>query len=62
MFYSVAINKGSETKEKNFLENISRAMERKCTWFFFYCPNAILFHNNRMINRKYYFYHIFSIH
>lgn len=31
MFYSVAINKGSETKEKNFLENISRAMERKCT-------------------------------
>lgn len=31
MFYSVAINKGSETKEENFLENISRAMERKCT-------------------------------
>lgn len=28
MFYSVA-NKGSETEEKKFLENISRAMERK---------------------------------
>lgn len=30
MFYSIA-NKGSETEEKKFLENISRAMERKYT-------------------------------
>lgn len=35
MFYSVA-NKGSETEEKKFLENISRAMERKYIWFFFF--------------------------
>lgn len=35
MFYSIA-NKGSETEEKKFLENISRAMERKYTWFSFF--------------------------